>query len=55
MSNLTASSQITQLLHLSIQEQIEAHILSIPKCSRSASLAVDRLLVCFERISGGQR
>jgi hypothetical protein len=54
MRNPTAAPPVTQLLRLSIEEQIEAVILQNPDCNRQASLKVDCLLLCADRICGGQ-
>ena len=54
MRNPTAAPPVTQLLRLSIEEQIEALVLQNPDCNRQASLKVDCLLLCADRICGGQ-
>ena len=53
MPNLIAPPPVTQLLLLSIEEQIEAVILQNPDCNRQASLKVDSFLICADRICGG--
>ena len=53
MRNPTAAPPVTQLLRLSIEEQIEAVILQNPDCNHQASLMVDGLLLCADRLGGG--
>ena len=53
MRNPTAAPPVTQLLRLSIEEQIEAVILQNPDCNRQASLTVDCLRLCADRLMAG--
>lgn len=46
----TRQRPIVTVLRESITDQIEALILQSPECSRTASLGVDRLLLCADAL-----